>query len=341
MRRRLYALVFALLANAAGCGSSSTTTDPAGCINGKCDSAAQSLALHSLQLLGANVEGSTQRCKECHSLTRSGLREWADADEDLQGHLPEGGHGAARLGQLHARRSDQHRLAVHAVEARLLRRRRAPPRHADALQERLSGDGARQQRDHLAAPVHQVQADGVDAARQLREAHRRRLRVGVGLVRAEPARARDGAARGDAAGQLRRELDARARRPRHAHEDRGLGRREPRPRHVDVRLRRRHRRALVPLDLPAVDRQGLRAELGRQRRHAAHPARPQLPHHLLVALVGVGPLRRRRRRQGHRPAAEPRDPRRGVVRPGLLPGRLGLPLPGHVASAPASATSRC
>jgi len=79
MLRRVYAFVFIVLAAAAGCASSTASTDPgATCADGKCDTTQQSLALHSLQLLGANVDGTTQRCKECHSLTRSGLRNWAE-----------------------------------------------------------------------------------------------------------------------------------------------------------------------------------------------------------------------------------------------------------------------
>ena len=84
MLRRVYALVFTVLTAAAGC-SSSTTSDPgAGCANGRCDSPQQSLAIHSLQLLGANVEGATQRCKECHSLTRAGLRNWAELTQTFK-----------------------------------------------------------------------------------------------------------------------------------------------------------------------------------------------------------------------------------------------------------------
>jgi hypothetical protein len=77
MLRRVYALFFALAAAAAaGCSASSSSDPGASCAGGKCDATSQSQALHSLQLLGANVEGSTARCKECHSLTRSGLRNW-------------------------------------------------------------------------------------------------------------------------------------------------------------------------------------------------------------------------------------------------------------------------
>jgi hypothetical protein len=79
MLRRLYALFFIALTAAAGCSAASTSSDPnASCGGGKCDSTQQSVALQSLRLLGANVDGSTLRCKECHSLTRSGLRNWAE-----------------------------------------------------------------------------------------------------------------------------------------------------------------------------------------------------------------------------------------------------------------------
>lgn len=79
MLRRVYALFIIALAAAAGCSAASTSSDPsASCANGgKCDATDQATALHNLQLLGANVDGATPRCKECHSLTRSGLRNWA------------------------------------------------------------------------------------------------------------------------------------------------------------------------------------------------------------------------------------------------------------------------
>jgi hypothetical protein len=48
------------------------------CENGRCDTPEQAQAKLSLQLLGANVEGAQQRCHECHSLTRSNLRQWAE-----------------------------------------------------------------------------------------------------------------------------------------------------------------------------------------------------------------------------------------------------------------------
>jgi hypothetical protein len=75
MSRSRFALIVALAA-AAGCSSSSSESAGPVCSSGKCDSASQQQALQSLQLLGANVEGSTPRCKECHSLTRSNLRQW-------------------------------------------------------------------------------------------------------------------------------------------------------------------------------------------------------------------------------------------------------------------------
>ena len=85
MFRRVYALFFIALAAVVGCNASSTTSDPgAGCAGGKCDSPEQQQALHSLQLLGASVEGATARCKECHSLTRSGLRNWAELTETFK-----------------------------------------------------------------------------------------------------------------------------------------------------------------------------------------------------------------------------------------------------------------
>ena len=155
--------------------------------------------------------------------------------------------------------------------------------------------------------------------------------VGVELVRAGPARARDGAARGDAAGELRRELDARARRARRAHEERGLGRGQPRPRHVDVRLHRRQpTRCRASRTLPAVDATRTSRRAGRSTAARCASCATSASHTTFWSRSSaVGPLRRRRRRQGHRPAAEPRDPRRGVVRPGLLPRRLGLHVPGH------------
>ncbi|HEX8952671.1 MAG TPA: hypothetical protein VF945_12535, partial [Polyangia bacterium] len=79
MLRRFYTLLFIVLAAAIGCSASSTSSDPgASCADGKCDATQQALALHSLQLLGASVDGATARCKECHSLTRAGLRNWAE-----------------------------------------------------------------------------------------------------------------------------------------------------------------------------------------------------------------------------------------------------------------------
>ncbi len=75
MLRRLYAFVFAALAAVAGC-SNAGSSDGAVCAGGKCDTTPHDLALHSLQLLGASVDGATPRCKECHSLTRSNLRNW-------------------------------------------------------------------------------------------------------------------------------------------------------------------------------------------------------------------------------------------------------------------------
>jgi hypothetical protein len=72
LRRSLLVVFFAL----AGCSSSSSPNSGGACAGGHCDSADQAQALRSLQLLGANVDGSTQRCKECHSLTRSNLRNW-------------------------------------------------------------------------------------------------------------------------------------------------------------------------------------------------------------------------------------------------------------------------
>jgi hypothetical protein len=43
------------------------------------------LATKALQLLGANVDGSSFRCNECHSLTRSNLREWRTLTDDALG----------------------------------------------------------------------------------------------------------------------------------------------------------------------------------------------------------------------------------------------------------------
>jgi hypothetical protein len=46
------------------------------CASGRCDTPDQALAKQALQLLGANVDGTQQRCHDCHSLTRSNLRNW-------------------------------------------------------------------------------------------------------------------------------------------------------------------------------------------------------------------------------------------------------------------------
>lgn len=70
--------VLGVVLSSSGCLSTGT---PGGSCdsNGRCDTPEQAaLAKQSLQLLGANVEGAQQRCHECHSLTRSNLRDWAD-----------------------------------------------------------------------------------------------------------------------------------------------------------------------------------------------------------------------------------------------------------------------
>jgi hypothetical protein len=53
------------------------------------------LALAALQHLGADVPGTTDRCTECHAITRSSLRHWADlTDAALANCLDESGGGA-------------------------------------------------------------------------------------------------------------------------------------------------------------------------------------------------------------------------------------------------------
>ena len=346
MLRRVYALVFTVLAAVAtataGCNASTSTDPGASCANGKCDSTSQSLALHSLQLLGANVAGADaalQGVPLAHPLRPAQL---GRADAHLQGDLPQAGHGGARLGQLHARRSDERRLAVHAGQARLLRRRRAPHRAADAVQERLSGDGAGQQRHHLGCGSTPSSSRWCRcrAATTTSSAPTTSPPVSSWFAQDLPdleAVLPEATPPANCVESWTPALDAHVARMKTegwgaVNRDRGMSM---------FGCNGAGDALVVPLHVPVVGRQGFRAGLGRPRRHLARPARPRLPHHLLVALVGVGALRRRRRRQGHRPAAEPGDSRRGVVRPGLLPRRLGLPLSGHVASAPASATSRC
>src|SRR5262245_231981 len=45
---------------------------------GRCDLPDAELGKRALQLLGADVEGATARCRECHSLSRDGLRNWLE-----------------------------------------------------------------------------------------------------------------------------------------------------------------------------------------------------------------------------------------------------------------------
>jgi hypothetical protein len=65
-------LVLVLLASAC---STQSSTENSTC-GGRCDTPEQAQAKKSLQLLGANVDGAQPRCHDCHSLTKSGLRNW-------------------------------------------------------------------------------------------------------------------------------------------------------------------------------------------------------------------------------------------------------------------------
>src|SRR4029077_19026481 len=80
LRRPLVVVLLAL----AGCSASSSPNSGGSCAGGHCDAADQAQALKSLQLLGANVDGSTLRCKECHSLTRANLRNWLSMSQSFK-----------------------------------------------------------------------------------------------------------------------------------------------------------------------------------------------------------------------------------------------------------------
>src|SRR6476469_11103459 len=107
MSRSWVALVVSLAA-AAGCSSSSTSESGPVCPSGKCDSASQQQALQSLQLLGASVEGSTPRCKECHSLTRSNLRQWLSMTRSFKSTCL--AEGMAPLDSVNCMRADPHNV---------------------------------------------------------------------------------------------------------------------------------------------------------------------------------------------------------------------------------------
>lgn len=118
-------LVVALLA-LAGCNASSSSKSGGACAGGHCDTVDQAQALRSLQLLGASVEGSTQRCKECHSLTRSNLRNWLTMTQTFKSTCL--ADGMAPLDSVNCMRANPadastpfvaHKLGVYAASAHL------------------------------------------------------------------------------------------------------------------------------------------------------------------------------------------------------------------------------
>jgi hypothetical protein len=78
LSRSLAVLGLGVVLGAAGCAQEGSGAGSTCDTSGRCDTPQQQLAKQSLQLLGANVDGAQQRCHECHSLTRSNLREWLD-----------------------------------------------------------------------------------------------------------------------------------------------------------------------------------------------------------------------------------------------------------------------